>query len=372
MFEALISARYRFYQRAVGLLILATLSVLFSILWMTNRQFGFFNQTYHLYGFLENAESIQRTTPVTLAGLKVGEVRDLAITDYNRIRIELILDREYQPRIRGDSTAQVKTDLLGNAHIEINMGNPAQPMLSDKQEIAFLRAPNLDALLRQAQEQLVEVSTILANVKAITEELRKPEGGLLGTLEVVAQITRELSTRLSGYLQRVDVILSDATELGGQFGSLIRELTAISQAASRSVTDLAAASAQVRAGKGVLGGLIDSDSPLSRDVVASTNKLRTVLIELEKLAKQMPGYGQQLGQILQQTEQITTKLAEASTQVPGLINKSRLVAEDVDEMVGEIKRSTLLRALNPAKPNQQPSLEAPRDTPWSAPITSPP
>ena len=37
MLETLISARYRFYQRAVGLLVLATLGVLFAMLWMTTR-----------------------------------------------------------------------------------------------------------------------------------------------------------------------------------------------------------------------------------------------------------------------------------------------------------------------------------------------
>ncbi len=87
---------------------LATLIVLFAMLWTANRQFGFFAQTYHLYGFLDNVKALQKTTPVTLAGLKIGMVRDLTITDYNQIQIELILDRTYQPRIRGGSTALVK------------------------------------------------------------------------------------------------------------------------------------------------------------------------------------------------------------------------------------------------------------------------
>ena len=42
MLETAINARYRHYQRAVGLLLLATLGVLFALLWMTNRQLGVF------------------------------------------------------------------------------------------------------------------------------------------------------------------------------------------------------------------------------------------------------------------------------------------------------------------------------------------
>lgn len=371
MLETLISARYRFYQRSVGLLVLATLGVLFAMLWMTNRQFGFFSQTYRLYGFLDNVKNIQRATPVTLAGLKIGEVHNLTITDYNQIRIELILDREYQPRIREDSAAQVKTDLLGNAHIEINMGSPTQSMLRDGADLSFLRAPDLDVLLRQAQEQLVQVSAVLTNVRTITDELKKPEGGLLGTLDAFARVTQEFSTRLSGYLQRIDGVLRDATELSGQLGPLLRELTAVSREASRSAADLAAVGARIREGQGVLGGMTDSNSPLSRDMVASARKLRAVLTELEKQAERLPGYGQQVERILQQTERMTTTLAEASGQVPDLIDKSRLVAEDVDDMVGGIKRSALLRILNPEEPGRR-LLDAPRDTEWSAPTASPP
>ena len=118
MLETAIGARYRRYQRAAGLLILTTMGLLFVVLWMANRQLGLFSQTYALYGFLDNVRGLSRATPVTLAGLKIGEVRDLSITDYNRIRIELILDRKYQPRIRQNSTAEVKADLLARWKVE--------------------------------------------------------------------------------------------------------------------------------------------------------------------------------------------------------------------------------------------------------------
>jgi len=158
MLEIAISARYRNYQRAVGLLILATLGLLFVVLWMANRQLGLFSQTYVLYGFLDNVRGLARATPVTLAGLKMGEVRDLTITDYNRIRIELILDRKYQPRIREDSTAEVKADLLGNARLEISMGTPHRPMLEDRATLAFQRSSDLDALTMSGRSRVNCVS----------------------------------------------------------------------------------------------------------------------------------------------------------------------------------------------------------------------
>lgn len=370
MLETAITVRYRRYQRAVGLLLFATLGVLLAIAWMANHQVGFFGRTYRLQGFLDNVRSIQNATPVTLAGLKIGEVGTLAITDFNRIRIELVLDRTYQARIRGGSSALIRTDLLGNARIEISMGAPDQPMLPDGADIMIARAPDLETLVRQAQEQLTQLAPVLIHVGAITDELRKPEGALLGTLAAFARVTQEFSSKLSGYLERIDVVLSDAAELGGLLRPLLRDLALVSQEMSRSATDLAAVSARVRQGRGVLGGMTDSDSPLSRDVTASARKLRDVLADVEKLTDQLPRHSQRVEQILRQTELLSAKLAEASTQVPGLVDNGRRVAEDLDEMVDGIKRSALLRALNPTEPPRRPGLEAPRDLGW--PISTAP
>lgn len=366
MLEAVIGVRYRFYQRAVGLLVLATLIVLFAMLWTANRQFGFFTQTYRLYGFLDNVKNIQRTTPVTLAGLKIGVVRDLVITDYNQIQIELMLDRNYQPRIRGDSTALVKTDLLGSAQIEINMGAPEQPMLRDSAHIVFLRSPDLDILLRQAQEQLAQVAAVITNVKTITDELKKPEGPLLGALNAFSRLAQDFSTQLSGSMGRVDKVLDIVAEIGGQLTPLLRELVTVSREMSRSAADLAAVSARIRQGQGVLGGMTDSKSPLSRHVVDSVQKLQAVLSSLENLARQLPKHSQRIERILRQTELLATRLAKASARAPDLLDKSHAVADDVDDLISSVKQNALLRALNPPQPNRT-LLEAPRDTGWLMP-----
>jgi ABC-type transporter Mla subunit MlaD len=347
MLETAIGARYRRYQRAVGLLILTTLGVLFTLLWMANRQLGFFSHTYRLHGFLDNVRNLRQTTPVTLAGLKIGEVRDLTITDYNQIRIELVLYHQYQPRIRANSTARIKTDALGNATVELNMGDPARPALEDGAAIPFERAPDLETVMRQAQEQLGQIGLVLANVKAITDELKRPEGALLGTLNAFGQVVRELTP-------------------------LLRNLTVASQEMTRLATDLAAVGERIRAGQGALGGLTESASPLSRQIAASVHKLQAVMTGLETVAVRLPGYGQRVEQILRQTETITAKLAKASAHAPGLIDQGRGVAENVDEVVDSVKRSAVLRALSPAvDAPPRPLLEAPRD--WdAAPSGAPP
>lgn len=372
MLETAINTRYRRYRRAVGLLILATLGVLFTMLWMANRQIGFFGQTYRLHGFLDNVRHLQKTTAVTLAGLKIGEISTLTITDYNQIRIELVLDRQYQPRIRGGSFAQVKADLLGNARIEISMGAPEQATLRDGAEIAFQRAPDLDVLIGQAQQELAQVGAVLANVRALTEELKKPNGGLLGTLDAVARMTQEFSLRLSSHLERIDTVLRDAAELSGQLKPLLRDLTAVSGEMNRSAGDLAVVSERIRRGQGVLGELTDSHSPLSGHILASARKLDVVMSELSKLASQLPRYSQQTERILQHSERMMAQLAQASIQAPALADKSRQVAEDVDDLVGAIRRSPLLRIIHPA-PAESTLIEAPREVEWLVPATrSPP
>ena len=370
MLEAAINVRYQRYRRAVGLLVLATLGMLFVMLWIANRQIGFFGQTYRLYGVLDNVRHLQKTTTVTLAGLKIGEVSALTITDYNEIRIELTLDQKYQFRIRSDSFAQVKTDLLGNARIEISMGAPEQALLPDGARIAFRRAPDLDVLIIQAQQELAQVGAVLANVRTLTEELKRPDGRLLGTLDAVAQMTQAFSLQLTGHLERVGTVLHDAAELSGQLKPLLRDLTVVSGEMSRSASDLAVVSERIRQGQGVLGELTDSRSPLSGHILASARKLDVMMNDLAKLASRLPHYSQQTERILQHSEQMMAQLAEASRQAPGLMGQSRRVTEDVDDMVGAIRRSPLLRALNSLTP-ESPLLDAPRDTEWRIPAAPP-
>jgi len=181
---------------------------------------------------------------------------------------------------------------------------------------------------------------VLANVRAITDELRQPEGALLGTLNTFAQMMRELSP-------------------------LLRNLTAASQEMNRLAADAAVVGERIRAGQGALGGLTDSASPLSRQITASTQKLQAVMTGLEALAVQLPGYGQRVEWVLRQTETITAKLAQASARLPGLMEQSRGVADNVGEVVDSVKRSAVLRALTPAADTPTgPLLEAPRD--WGA------
>jgi ABC-type transporter Mla subunit MlaD len=370
MLESAINTRYQHYRRAVGLLALVTLSLLFVMLWMAHRPVGLFGQTYRLYGILDNVRHLQKTTTVTLAGLKIGEVNALIITDYNEIRIELVLDQQYQLRIRSDSFAQVKTDLLGNARIEISMGAPEQAPLPDGARIAFRRAPDLDVLIVQAQQELAQVGAVLANIRILTEELQKPDGKLLSTLDAVAQMTQVFSQQLTGHLARIDTVLRDAAELSGQLKPLLRDLTVVSNEMSQSAGALAVVSERIRQGQGVLGELTDSRSPLSGHILASVRKLDAVMSELAKLTNRLPHYGQQTERILQHTEQMMAQLAEASQQAPGLMDQSRRVAEDVDDMVGTIRRSPLLRALNSPAP-QPPLLDAPRDMEWRIPVAPP-
>lgn len=360
MLETAINNRYRRYRRMVGLLVLATLMILFLMLWMAQHQVGLFGQSYRLYGVLDNVRHLQQATPVTLAGLKIGEVSELTITDFNEIRIQLVLDRDYQLRIRRDSFAQVTTDLLGNARVEISMGTAGEAVLPDGAKIPFRRAPDLDVLMLQAQQELVQVGAVLANIRTLTEELKRPDGGLRGTLDAMAQMSQALPQQLAGHVERIDAVLRDAAEISSQLKPLLRNLAVVSAEMSQSAGDLAVVSERIRQGQGVLGALTDSQSPLSGHILASVGKLDAIMADLAKVANQLPRYGQQTERILQHSEQMMAQLAQASRQAPGLMDRSRQLAEEADEMIGTIRRSPLLRALE--TPTPKPSLlDAPRD-----------
>ena len=89
---------------------------------------------YQVRVFLPNTEGVHAGAPVTVDGVKVGNVSRLRLaknqTNQSRsVEVVLRIEQRYQPIIRDDSTASVLTEgLLGNRYIDIQRGFAGTPI----------------------------------------------------------------------------------------------------------------------------------------------------------------------------------------------------------------------------------------------------
>ena len=76
---------------------------------------------FTLYGYFNKTDGLNNGADVRLAGMKVGRVISQEFADDYRIKIGMVLDKDYQLPV--DSSAQIETDgIMGAKHIEIVPG----------------------------------------------------------------------------------------------------------------------------------------------------------------------------------------------------------------------------------------------------------
>lgn len=202
-------------EAKTGIAVLASLLLLTAVLFKTGdlslAQKGYFIKTQ-----FADASGVKKFAPVCLAGIEVGEVRDIVFKhDESRTWVELELWLESRAKIRDDSEAVISTlGLMGEKYVEIRSGNSPEFLkaggaiaskepvdmsrliekvggLADEAKLALedFRKMNqhLDVILVDTQPKL---SRILTNVDGILDVNRPRIDGILGNLDGLLENNR--------------------------------------------------------------------------------------------------------------------------------------------------------------------------------------
>src|SRR5215467_9788036 len=103
-------------EAKVGVFVLATI-VLLAYLTIGVSQLGFtIGSTYKIYTVMENAEGVAVKTPVQVAGIPVGSVRNISLTPERKALVEIELKKSV--KLGEDVVAEVRTrGVLGDTYI---------------------------------------------------------------------------------------------------------------------------------------------------------------------------------------------------------------------------------------------------------------
>lgn len=263
--------RDRFYKRSVGLLVIFSVLASLVMLRLYQQTAGPFHKTLTFRATLTRADGVAVDTPVTLAGLKVGRVKDVGLTDDNRVRLDLLIEASAAGRIRQNSRAVLIRPLIGAAFVDIEAGSSNSPALVDGDEITAVRAPDLNDLATTLPQRLVAVDAILDNAQALTADLRRttreltakggPVDRSLARVEQVGTEAGEAAARLNRTIEDVrrvvaetgkaiesaNLALVDARSLMGELRPLGPRAVEIAASLERSLANVEAVSVELRA-----------------------------------------------------------------------------------------------------------------------------
>ena len=134
-------------------LILLVVIVIGSVLAYT-KELPFAGEGYQLRATFENAATLRATSPVRIAGVKVGEVTDVA-QEGDAVEVTFTVDEEGRP-IHEDAELEIRPRLFleGNFFLDLRPGSPSAPELDEDGEIGITQtstAVQLDEVLTSLQ-----------------------------------------------------------------------------------------------------------------------------------------------------------------------------------------------------------------------------
>ena len=283
----------------VGLLALASLAaIVLMSLKVTSNQSGFGEYiTYRT--ILKDASGIFPKTPIKIAGISAGKIKNIHLEGTNAMVSFEVLKRIPVPK---GSRLRINTvGFLGDKYLEIILEKgedyiPEGGFLISEDGAGFQKIIN-------------DASDVVKDVKKISESLRKtiaPDDGespfkkiVSDVKEAVANVketTVSLKRVVTGNEAKIDNMLSNLEEFSGrlnneldkgQKGTTVSDVKEILENAKKMTADLKIMVANVREGKGTLGKILveediadDVKSTLSgvRRIVTRMNSLRTEMI----------------------------------------------------------------------------------------------
>lgn len=240
----------------VALFVLATVALLIvGIFYVTGE--GAWQSKYTITTYLPEADTLNEGAPVSLGGVIVGNVKELAVnpnpqTPDQNIEVQMWIYSRYRQWIRANSTATLQTQgALGSRFVEVTRGTPPYSIVPPDGTIQGIPASTIQTVVNEASDLMQnELTPMAKDLRGITDQIHAGKGTigeLLYSDKLATQLTsatasfNDLATglkqgrgtagkiltsdalwnRTNAAIDRVDAILAAVQQQKGSLGKLI-------------------------------------------------------------------------------------------------------------------------------------------------------
>jgi phospholipid/cholesterol/gamma-HCH transport system substrate-binding protein len=377
----------------VGLLVAGALVVLMTFLFFIGSEQKIFARKNEYNVQLENATGLAEGNPVRMSGVTIGVIRDIFLPHdpkLKNVRIQIMIDRKYSDRIRGDSRARMKKLglLTGDSFIEITPGSLRFDVMEPGATIPAQKQTNVDQLISSGEDLVDNLVQISYSMKNILARVDRGEG-LLGELTSQPETKQRITDTLLTTLNKTNAMLRHVESGRGVVGKLVYddkygdELTASLSGAANSINRVAASlQHSFETGQGAIPALM-SDPEGKKRVIELVENLRVTSANLAtfsdrlqtgeglvpRLLSDKPYGDQALNEfqlLLQQLNEAVAKINSGQGTAGKLISDPS-VYESINDILIGINESKLLRWL--VRNRQQVGIEKRYNEQKAAPAT---
>lgn len=331
----------------VGVFVTALIALLAATIFVLGGSSDLLERRYTLNGAWADVAGLQEGATVRLAGIDVGEVSRVQISDdlgVKEIMVELTIMQKFQPRIRKDSVARIDTvGVLGDKYVALSMGSATEPMLEDG-----------DWMDTQAPLDILEYTKKVQDILSSTGSISNKVDLMLGSDQEAAQAS------LSESFAHMEEIVRRAKTGPGLAYTLVYDETTPKrvdnilgnlEAASG---DLKAITTEIRTGDSMAHELVygEGGAELTRELATLSKQLNQITTDIQEEDSLVHSliYDPSKKQMVDDLAVTASSLSKTATALEeghgslGLLVQDPALYEDLRSLVGGAHRNKLLRA----------------------------
>jgi phospholipid/cholesterol/gamma-HCH transport system substrate-binding protein len=277
----------------VGILVLASFTILALAIVLISGEAGFFTPKYTLRTYLPSASGLRKGSLVWVAGIEVGNVDAVNITsspDPNKaVEVIMKINEKYRDAIREDSSAVLGSiGLLGDKYVDISRGStPSKPIPTNGEIKGFAEA-DIKKIIQNSNDLVANLGDLVTKINQITNKIDVGQGTLGKIIndpsmfnkmnatvdraqDLLLQIKsgegsigkfisdRDFYDRMNGTIARVDNVVAKIEGGEGTLGKFLND-PAVFNRADELLTRFNVVAARIESGEGFLGKLSKDDA----------------------------------------------------------------------------------------------------------------
>lgn len=187
-------------EAKTGIVVLVTL-VFLGILVVMVGDFRPFDKGYTVKVTFDYTNGVDKNAPVRIAGVDVGEVKDVKLHYSDKTYVELVLYLQPGARIRTDSEIYSTTlGLMGEKYIEITPGSQGAEFVKPGSTVVGENPIRVEDLIETGKQIAENIDKTLVDVRALTQNLNLAVGdnkpkldSIFANLELTSQNFKDFS-----------------------------------------------------------------------------------------------------------------------------------------------------------------------------------
>ena len=339
----------RWSQLKVGIIALASLTLLAIVVFLITGETGLFTETMTLRTYTSDSGGLKTGAPVRLAGVDVGTVRQVTLSGRpepdEAVAVVMEVNRRFQNDLREDSEAVIAAEgLLGERYVNISKGMPDTPLIPPGGTVRFHQTAEFSELVGGSRD-------LLDNLNVLTSRLNF----IMGTIEsgqgTVGRFIYDdsLFLRIDSTVASAEKLIADISAGKGSLGRLATSEDFYEHVNS-TVAKMENVVEKVNRGEGTFGKLIQDPSLYEKaeQLVARGSLLMDNINQgkgtLGKLAQDEQFY-QRLNRAVGELETILANVRQGEGSLgkllhdPALYNNLNSTSVEVRELLGDFRKN---------------------------------